>query len=210
MKLKQIFAIAFFVAIGSTVANAQPMEAAPAMAPAMAPVAPMPAATAPKVAPMAKAPMDTTMAVTVPMDAPKEAKEAPKKDAPKETTKETKEASKAQTTVSEWKKPEFWISKIILPVFLFVLGLGWFKKTWAQWMKEKGILVVADKVASGFEAYATQTPALWDDALAQALKAVIARFGSLTDEQQAKVKAVVEERKAQAEAKTAKKDEGEK
>lgn len=174
MKNTHIFAIVLTAAVifGPSLAIAQ------APAPAMKPAPPTPA---PAMAPVA-APV------------------APKATAPAQPTPAPATAPQAATKpVPGWKKPEFWISSVILPVLLFVLGLGWFKKTWAQWMKEKGILVVADKVASGFEAYAAQTPALWDDALAQALKAVVARFGELTPEQEAVVKGVIEERKAQSE-----------
>ena len=108
---------------------------------------------------------------------------------------------KVDKPTPEWKTAAFWIAKVGLPVILFVLGLGWIKKSWLVYLKEKGILVVADKVVNGFEAYAKNTPAKWDDALAFTLKAVVARFGTLTSEQEAKVKAVVKDRQGQAKKK---------
>lgn len=153
------------------------------------PIKPMtaatPAATAPK-------PVAATMAAEPKPAAPVAAMDAPKPAA---------EQPKAKEPTPEWKTASFWISKVVLPILLFVLGLGWLKKSWLLWLKEKGIMVVADKVANGFEAYVKGTPAKWDDVLAQALKAVVARFGELTPEQEAKVKAVVKERQEQAEKK---------
>lgn len=161
------------------------------------PIKPMtaatPAATAPK-------PVAATMAAEPKPAAPVAAMDAPK-PAAQPDAKPAAEQPKAKEPTPEWKTASFWISKVVLPILLFVLGLGWLKKSWLLWLKEKGIMVVADKVANGFEAYAKGTPAKWDDALAQALKAVVARFGELTPEQEAKVKAVVKERQEQAEKK---------
>lgn len=162
-----------------------------ALAPVRAKPAPVVMAPAPDTMAPSMAPVMASESAMVP--APAMAMEAVK--AP------TAEPAKASKPTPAWKTAEFWILRVVLPVLLFVLGLGILKKTWLQWLKEKGIIAVADKVVSGFEAYATGTKVKWDDALAQALKAVVARFGELTDAQEAKVKALVAERKEQAEKK---------
>jgi len=197
--------VAAFI-FGAVPVNAQPAPMpAPAMTPAPAAMpAPMPAVVptmtpSPVPAPMpaAMTPAPAPMPAAMGSEAPATAKPTPAAMAPVPVPDKPKTA----TPAPKWKTASFWISEVALPVLLFVLGLGWFKQSWAKWMKEKGILVIADKVANGFEAYAEKTPALWDDALAQALKAVVARFGELSPEQEAKVKAVIEERKQQSEKK---------
>ena len=171
--------IAAFV-MGAALANAQPapmpapaMTTAPAAMPAPMP-APAPAMT-PSPAPAAMTPAPAPMPAAMGSGAPATAQPTPAAMAPAPAP----DKPKADKPVPKWKTASFWISEIGLPLILFILGLGWFKQSWAKWMKQKGILVVADKVANGFEAYAEKTPAVWDDALAQALKAVVARFGEL-------------------------------
>lgn len=185
--------------------------AAPAMADpvTMAPTpAAMTAATSPKPVALFKsmaAPVLAAMAVTPDAMATTKpaAMEAPKPDAKPKAAESKPAASAPKVTepTPKWKTVEFWITSVALPILLFVMGLGWIKKSWLVYLKEKGILVVADKVANGFESFAKGTSAKWDDAMALALKAVVARFGELTPKQEAAVKAVVKDRQAMAEKK---------
>ena len=166
-------------------ALAIPVLAAPATAP------PMTAGVEALSSPMVVAPFKPVVTPKpAAMTAPKPAAENKAADKPK-----------VDKPTPEWKTAAFWIAKVGLPVILFILGFGWLKKSWLLYLKEKGILVVADKVANGFESFAKGTPAKWDDALALALKAVIARFGELTIEQETKVMAVINDRRGQAEKK---------
>lgn len=190
--------LTFLFAIGLTLSA--PVAAQPAAMAAPTPeamAAPAPTAPAPVAsmdAPAAPAPE----AVTTPEPAMTAAPVAP---APAVTPA----APVVKEPTPEWKTAGFWISKVVVPILLFVLGLlmtlGVIKKSWAQWARDKGIITVADKVVTGFLSYAEGTPAKWDDILAQALKAVVTRFGELAPEEKAKVEAVVKERKEQAEKK---------
>jgi len=172
--------------------------AAPVAAQPAAPVAAQPAAP---VAAMAPTPAAMALETVQPVDTP--ANEAAPVAAQPAAPVAAQPAAPVATP--EWKTAGFWISKVVLPILLFVLGLlmtlGVIKKSWAQWARDKGIMTVADKVVSGFLSYAEGTPAAWDDILAQALKAVVTRFGDLAPEEKAKVEAVVAERKVQAEKK---------
>lgn len=91
------------------------------------------------------------------------------------------------------------------PLFAIILGIlvafGVIGQKQIEFLKRHKIVEIADKVVSQFEKFAAGTKPKWDDVLAQALRAVVDRVGTLTDDQQALVKAVVAERQAQADVK---------
>ncbi len=113
-----------------------------------------------------------------------------------------------------WKSPSFWIGIVGGPLLSIILGVlvafGIFGQQQINWLKRNKIVEIADKVVTQFEKFASGTSPKWDDVLAQALRAVVDRVGTLTEDQQTLVKSVVEERQAQAEkTKTEEKKEAE-
>lgn len=108
-------------------------------------------------------------------------------------------APKAPTPV--WKTSGFWIgigSTVLGAILMILLAFGVITKKQQQWLKDKEVAKIANKVASGFESYAKGTKAKWDDVAAAALKAVVAQLGALTEEQEAMVKRVVDARAEEA------------
>lgn len=179
--------------VGLSVTGAQPQPMNPD---SMATAPPMVATMAPE--PVAMVPgMVPAMVPPAAMLAP--AMGAP---APAMTVPEAAPVAKPAAPKPEWKTATFWILKVVIPIITFILtllvALGVIKKTWLQWLKDKKIVEIADKVATQFETYAKGTKPNWDDVLAQALKAVVTRLGELTPEEKAKVEAVIAERKDQA------------
>jgi len=151
------------------------------------------------------APVPTMETAPVAPVAPSMAPEAPAPMKAAPAPQKPSEGVSAPKPKAEWKTAGFWIFKIVIPVVFFILALlvsiNVIKREWLAWVRKKGIITVADKVVTGFESYAKGTPANWDDILAQAMRAVIVRFGELLPEEEETVKKLVEERKEQAEKK---------
>lgn len=103
-----------------------------------------------------------------------------------------------------WKSPGFWVgtgSTVLGVILTILIAFGVIRKKHLDYLKEKEIIKIADKVVSGFEGYADSSSAKWDDVLAMVLRAVVDRVGELTEEQMAIVKKVVDSRKEQINAK---------
>jgi hypothetical protein len=148
--------------------------------------------------------------VAIGQPAPSPAMEAPAMNvpaavdtAPMTSVPEPKAPEKKPDT-PVYKQPGFWvgIGGTVLGIVLTILvAFGVLQKKHFQYLKDKDIIKIADKVVSGIEGYATSSSAKWDDILAMVLRAVVDRVGELTEEQTELVKKVVEDRKKQIEAK---------
>lgn len=185
-----IFVGALFV-LG--IAAAQPMSSATKPAPT---VAPMPAVTpvakpAQPVVPVMAAPAMATTPVAAPAVEPEMA-----------STIAVPTPEKPKTETPVWKTAGFWIGVVGGPLLTIILAVlvafGVIRKKWLDYLREKEIIKIADKVVTNIEAYAKSTEAKWDDIVAQALKAVVIRVGELTEEEKKVVERVVNDRAEQA------------
>jgi hypothetical protein len=107
-----------------------------------------------------------------------------------------------------WKSLTFWIGVVGSPLLAIILGiLVAFKvitPKMLESLRRNKVVEIADKVCAGFEKFAEGTDVKWDDAMAQALRAVVVRLGDLTAEDTALVTSIVENRKVQAAVKAVK------
>lgn len=141
---------------------------------------------------------------TLTMEAPAAAAPTAMATDPMASTPAEPKAPEKKSDTPMYKQPGFWVGiggTVLGAVLMILVAFGVLQKKHFQYLKDKDIVKIADKVVSGIEGYATSSSAKWDDIVAMVLRAVVDRVGELTEEQTELVKQVVEDRKKQLEAK---------
>lgn len=208
--MRTFLTVCFVLLMGSITALAQPVPAMAPVATTPAPAAmPAPAVMAPIVVAPVVAPVAPEAAMEVaPAVVPEPVMSiAPVAAAVPEAM--TPVAAPPTVTVAAaepiYKSAAFWIGVVGSPVLSIIFGVLVAFKVIGQkqfdFLRRHKIVEIADKVVSSFEKFAEGTAPKWDDVVAQTLRAVIDRVGALEGTEVTLVKAVVAERKAQAEVK---------